>query len=218
MLMLAMSARVRSAGAVLTGVIPRWSSITASCDRIMELEALPRQPDPDREKVRALYGSLTGFTADRLTFAYDREPVLTDVSLTIPKGGLTVIIGQSGIGKSTLLKLLLGLYRPDSGRLSIDTPDGPVPVDRSTRSLFSYAPQGNFLLSGTLRENLTYTNPQAADEQLREALYASALDEFVAALPQGLEHEAQRPADCPMELRLRRGLARHGGAVRPDGG
>ena len=187
MLMLAMSARVRSAGAVLTGVIPRWSSITASCDRIMELEALPRQPDPDREKVRALYGSLTGFTADRLTFAYDREPVLTDVSLTIPKGGLTVIIGQSGIGKSTLLKLLLGLYRPDSGRLSIDTPDGPVPVDRSTRSLFSYAPQGNFLLSGTLRENLTYTNPQAADEQLREALYASALDEFVAALPQGLE-------------------------------
>ena len=187
MLMLAMSARVRSAGAVLTGVIPRWSSITASCDRIMELEALPRQPDPDREKVRALYGSLTGFTADRLTFAYDREPVLTDVSLTIPKGGLTVIIGQSGIGKSTLLKLLLGLYRPDSGRLSIDTPDGPVPVDRSTRSLFSYAPQGNFLLSGTLRENLTYTNPQATDEQLREALYASALDEFVAALPQGLE-------------------------------
>ena len=186
-LMLAMIARVRSAGAALTGVIPRWSSITASCDRIMELEALPRQPDPDREQVRALYGSLTGFTADHLTFAYDREPVLTDVSLTIPKGGLTVIIGQSGIGKSTLLKLLLGLYRPDSGRLSIDTPDGPVPVDRSTRSLFSYAPQGNFLLSGTLRENLTYTNPQAADEQLREALYASALDEFVAALPQGLE-------------------------------
>ena len=186
-LMLAMIARVRSAGAALTGVIPRWSSITASCDRIMELEALPRQPDPDREQVRALYGSLTGFTADHLTFAYDREPVLTDVSLTIPKGGLTVIIGQSGIGKSTLLKLLLGLYRPDSGSLSIDTPDGPVNVDRSTRSLFSYAPQGNFLLSGTLRENLTYTNPQAADEQLREALYASALDEFAAALPQGLE-------------------------------
>ena len=186
-LMLAMSTRIRSAATVLTSVIPRWVSITASCDRIMELEALPRQPDPDRERVRTLYGSLTGFTADHLTFAYDREPVLTDVSLTIPKGGMTVIIGQSGIGKSTLLKLLLGLYRPDSGRLSIDLPDGPIAIDRSTRSLFSYAPQGNFLLSGTLRENLTYTNPQATDEQLREALYASALDEFVAALPQGLE-------------------------------
>lgn len=82
-LMLSMIARVRSAAAVLTGVIPRWSSITASCDRIMELEKLPRQPDPDRERVRTLYGSLTGFTANHLTFAYDREPILTDVSLTM---------------------------------------------------------------------------------------------------------------------------------------
>ena len=185
-LMLAMSARVRRAATVLTSVIPRWVSVTASCDRIMELEALPRQPDPDPAAARSLYETLTGFTAGHLTFAYDREPVLTDVSLTIPKGGLTVIIGQSGIGKSTLLKLLLGLYRPDSGSLSIDMPDGPIVIDRSTRSLFSYAPQGNFLLSGTLRENLTYTNPQATDEQIREALYASALDEFVAALPLGL--------------------------------
>ena len=186
-LMLAMIARVRSAGAVLTGVIPRWSSITASCDRIMELEALPRQPDPDREKVRALYSSLTGFTAEHLTFAYDREPVMTDVSLTIPKGGLTVIIGQSGIGKSTLLKLLLGLYMPQNGNLTIDTPVGSVPVNRATRSLFSYAPQGNFLLSGTLRENLTFTNPNATEEEIRSALHASALDEYVATLPQGLD-------------------------------
>ena len=70
--------------------------------------------------------------------------------------------------KSTLLKLLLGLYRPDPGSLSIEMPDGSIAIDRSTRSLFSYAPQGNFLLSGTLRENLTYTNPQASDEQLDE--------------------------------------------------
>ena len=186
-LMLAMITRVRSSAAVLTNVIPRWISITASCDRIMELEALPQQPDPDRESVRALYGSLTGFTADHLSFAYDREPVLTNVSLTIPKGGMTVIVGQSGIGKSTLLKLLLGLYRPDSGRLSIDTPDGPVSVDRSTRSLFSYAPQGNFLLSGTLRKNLTFTNPHATEEEIRQALHVSVMDEYVASLPQGLE-------------------------------
>ena len=186
-LMLAMSTRIRSAATVLTSVIPRWVSITASCDRIMELEALPRQPDPDRECVRALYGSLTGFTADHLSFAYDREPVLTNVSLTIPKGGMTVIIGQSGIGKSTLLKLLLGLYRPDSGRLSIDLPDGPIAIDRSTRSLFSYAPQGNFLLSGTLRENLTFTNPHATEEEIRQALHVSVMDEYVASLPQGLE-------------------------------
>ena len=153
----------------------------------MELEALPLQVDPDSTKAREMYATLTGFTADHLTFAYDREPVMTDVSLTVPKGGLTVIVGQSGIGKSTLLKLLLGLYRPQSGSLTIDTPDGPIPVDRATRSLFSYAPQGNFLLSGTIRENLTITNPQATEPEIRAALHASALDEYIDTLPLGLQ-------------------------------
>lgn len=184
---LSLVSTVRNTATSLPRTLPRMFNVTASCDRIMELEALPRQADPDVKKVRAMYDSLTGFTADHLTFAYDRDPVMTDVSLSIPKGRLTVIIGQSGIGKSTLLKLLLGLYRPNSGSLFLDTPDGPVPVDRSTRSLFSYAPQGNFLLSGTLRENLTITNQNATEEEIRSALHASALDEYVATLPQGLE-------------------------------
>ena len=178
---------VRSSAMGLPHMIPRVMGIMAACDRIMELEELPQQPDPDAQKVRAVYGSMTGFTASDLCFSYDREPIMRHVSLTVPKDGLTVIVGPSGIGKSTLLKLLLGLYRPDSGSLVIDTAGGAIPVDRSTRSLFCYAPQGNFLLSGTLRENLTYTNPQATDEQIREALYVSAMDEYVASLPMGLE-------------------------------
>lgn len=185
--MISLVGTVRSSATSLPRSIPRVFGITAACDRIMELEDLPRQPDPDAKRVRAIYKDITGFTADHLTFSYDREPVMRDVSLTVPKGGLTVIIGQSGIGKSTLLKLLLGLYRPDSGSLTIDTPDGKVNVDRSTRSLFSYAPQGNFLLSGTLRENLTFTNPDATEEEIQAALHASALDDYVATLPQGLE-------------------------------
>ena len=168
-------------------LLPQLMTVSASCDRIMELEDLPRQTDPDPAKARAMYGTMTGFTADHLTFAYDRDPVMTDVSLTVPKGGLTVIVGQSGIGKSTLLKLLLGLYRPQSGSLTIDTPGGPIPVDRATRSLFSYAPQGNFLLSGTIRENLTITNPQATEPEIRAALHASALDEYIDTLPLGLQ-------------------------------
>ena len=178
---------LRSSAVNLPMMMPQLFAVSASCDRIMELEALPRQPDPDPAAARSLYETLTGFTAEHLTFAYDRAPVMTDVSLTVPKGGLTVIVGQSGIGKSTLLKLLLGLYRPNSGTLSIDTPDGPIMADRSTRSLFSYAPQGNFLLSGTIRENLTFTNPQASEAEIRAALHASALDEYIDTLPQGLE-------------------------------
>ncbi len=178
---------VRSAAVSLPRTLPQMFAITAACDRIMELECIPRQSDPDTEKVRSIYSRMTGFTCRDLTFSYDREPVLRSVSLTIPKGGLTVIIGPSGIGKSTLLKLLLGLYRPDSGDLVIDAADQKIPVDRGTRSLFSYAPQGNFLLSGTLRENLTYTNPHATDDELHKALYVSALDEYVATLPEGLD-------------------------------
>ena len=178
---------VRNAATSLPRTFPRLFAISAACDRIMELENLPIQPEPDPEKTRAVYENMTGFTAEHLSFAYDRELVLKDVSITVPKGGLTVIIGQSGIGKSTLLKLLLGLYRPNGGSLVIDTPDGTIPVDRSTRALFSYAPQGNFLLSGTLRENLTITNPNATDEEIQAALYASAMDEYVASLPNGLE-------------------------------
>ena len=185
--MISLVSTVRSSATSLPRTLPRIFTITAACDRIMELEDLPRQVDPDAKKVRALYRDVTGFTADHLTFAYDREPVMQDVSLTIPKGGLTVIVGQSGIGKSTLLKLLLGLYRPNSGSLTMDTPGGRIPVDRSTRSLFSYAPQGNFLLSGTMRENLTFTNPDATEEEIQAALHASALDEYVSTLPKGLE-------------------------------
>ena len=185
--MISLVSTVQTSATSLPQMLPRLFGIAASCDRIMELEALPRQVDPDSTKAREMYATLTGFTADHLTFAYDRDPVMTDVSLTVPKGGLTVIIGQSGIGKSTLLKLLLGLYRPQSGSLTIDTPDGPVPADRSTRGLFSYAPQGNFLLSGTIRENLTFTNPQASEAEIREALHASALDEYIDTLPLGLE-------------------------------
>ena len=185
--MISLVTTVRTSATTLPQALPRLFSITASCDRIMELENLPRQPATDAENIRGMYDSITGFTAEHLSFAYDREPVMCDVSLTVPKGGLTVIIGQSGIGKSTLLKLLLGLYQPQSGRLTIDTPDGPICTSRKTRALFSYAPQGNFLLSGTLRANLTFTNPNATEEEIRAALHASALDEYVATLPKGLE-------------------------------
>ena len=185
--MVALVGTVQNSAVSLPQMLPRCFAITAACDRIMELENLPRQAEPDRKAARELYSEATGFTADHLTFSYDRQAVLEDVCLTIPKGGLTVITGQSGIGKSTLLKLLLGLYRPDEGRLYVDTPGGSIPIDRSTRSMFSYAPQGNFLLSGTIRENLTFTNPNATQEEIRSALYASALDEYVASLPEGLE-------------------------------
>ncbi len=99
-----------------------------------------------------------------------------------------VITGLSGAGKSTILKLLLGVYQPDSGDLVIRYEDGTErAIGPQTRQLFSYAPQGNLLLSGTLRENILLANPDADEASLREAVYVSCMDEYLETLPDGLE-------------------------------
>lgn len=171
----------------LPRLIPRFISILAAGERLMEIEEIPDQPAQQQGDAARIYREMTGIAIENLSFAYDREPVMDQVSLTIPKGGLTVIVGASGIGKSTLLKLLLGIYSPASGQLYIESPNSKLPVSRAARSLFSYAPQGNLLLSGTLRENLLLTRPDATEEEVNRALYVSCLDETVATLPQGLD-------------------------------
>ena len=185
--MTALIAQLQTPMLMLPAVIPKIIAISAACERIMEIIQVPDQPAADTADPNVLYGQLQEIEAKNLSFAYDRDPVFENVSLRIPKGGLTVITGASGIGKSTLLKLLLGIYKPSGGKLLLNTAEGTVPVSRSVRSLFSYAPQGNLLLSGTLRENILLARPDASNAQLEKALYVSAMDEYVAALPQGLD-------------------------------
>jgi len=122
-----------------------------------------------------------------LCFAYDRDRIFENAEFVIEKGSFGAILGHSGIGKSTLLKLLMGIYKPGSGKLYVETEEGQVPINRSTRRLFAYVPQGNLLLSGTIRENLTITRPNATDEEIREAIHISCMDDYVYAFPQGLD-------------------------------
>lgn len=171
----------------LPAMIPKIISISAACDRVMEIINIPEQPCEDVCDGHALYEDMHCIAAEDLSFVYDRDPVFKGVSLQIPKGGLTVITGPSGIGKSTLLKLLLGIYKPAQGKLVIRTETEDIPVSRKVRKLFSYAPQGNLLFSGTLRENILLSRPDATEEQIQNALYVSAMDEYVATLPQGLD-------------------------------
>ena len=130
---------------------------------------------------------MTGIYGKDLTFAYDRDNIFSGADFHLPKGEFGVIVGQSGIGKSTLLKLILGIFQPEIGLLYVDSGANSIPLDRSTRQLFAYVPQGNLLLSGTLRENLLITRPQATDDEIAQALYISAMDEFLPSLPQGLD-------------------------------
>jgi ATP-binding cassette subfamily B protein len=171
----------------LPKLIPKVVAIATAAERLMELDDIPAQVASDPGMRKQLYDSMSGITAEALSFAYDRDNVLDHMDFTIPKEGLTVITGVSGVGKSTILKLLLGIYRPNGGGLYVNTEAGRIPVSRATRCLFSYAPQGNLLLSGTLRENLLLSRPEATPAELQEALYVSALDGYVATLPNGLD-------------------------------
>ena len=171
----------------LSGIIPKYIAMTASAERLMELEAIQGEAAPMDEAPGELYRRMTGIRAEELTFAYDRDNVLREASFSLEKGCFAVVAGPSGIGKSTLLKLLLGVIVPQSGQLYLECPEGNVPLDRSTRKLFAYVPQGNLLLSGTIRENLTVVRPQATEEEIRDAVYASTMDEFLPQLPLGLD-------------------------------
>ncbi|MBQ3140352.1 MAG: ATP-binding cassette domain-containing protein, partial [Clostridia bacterium] len=122
-----------------------------------------------------------------LNFSYDREAIFENAAFSLPKGSFAVVVGAPGVGKSTLLKLLLGVFHPDGGEQNARTAKTKVPLERATRKIFAYVPQGNLLLSGTLRENLTITKPEATAEEIAEALHVSALEDVLAQLPEGMD-------------------------------
>ena len=171
----------------LSGVLPQYVAMLASAERLMELEAIQGDPEPMDEDPASVYEKMDSIAAQDLRFSYDRDQILKDASFVLPKGSFAVITGPSGIGKSTLLKLLLGIFRTDGGSLQLRCGEDGIDLDRRTRRLFAYVPQGNLLFSGTLRENLTIVNPTATEQQLQQAVYVSAMDEYLPNLPKGLD-------------------------------
>ena len=171
----------------LSGVMPKYIAMVASAERLMELESIQGEPAPIGEEPAEMYRKMEYLKADGLRFAYDRDEIFAESEFALPKGAFAVITGPSGIGKSTLLKLLLGVFRPTGGRLYLSGEDYELTLDRSTRRLFSYVPQGNLLLSGSLRENLTIVKPDATQEEIDQALYVSAMEDYLPQLPKGLD-------------------------------
>lgn len=172
----------------MSNIFPTYFNALASAERVMEIEALPNEEILNSGlDVTKLYNDMSEIRFDNITFAFDRDEVLENTSLSVKKGEFVAIEGISGIGKSTLLKLLLSVYQPQRGEIFIRTEKQKISVDRSTRNLFSYVPQGNFLLSGTLRENVAFVAPDAADSDILNAAKIACADEFIRELPQGLD-------------------------------
>lgn len=172
----------------MTNIFPTYFNALASAERIMEIENLPDEPELNSDvDVHDLYRRMQSIRFDHITFAFDRDTVLSDTSLTVDKGAFIAIEGISGIGKSTLMKLLLSVYKPLSGEIYIDAGADRYIVDKSLRKLFSYVPQGNFLLSGTLRENIAFVAPGATDDEIMKAAKVACAYDFIKELPKGLD-------------------------------
>ena len=133
-------------------------------------------PAPERGLIRL----------DHVTFAYEQEPVLREVSLDIPYGQKLAVVGPSGAGKSTLMQLLLRLYDPQAGTVTIAGTDLRRVHGSELRRRFGVVPQDPFIFRSTLRDNLRVANPEAGDDDLRRACEQANAWEFIARLPEGL--------------------------------
>lgn len=169
-----------------SGYIPQYVAMLASAERLMELEEISGVPVQKRD-VQTLFGADTCIEAEGLCFAYDDTVVFDSACFRLPLQGSAAITGNSGIGKSTLLKLLLGIYKPTSGRLLLRAGAEEIPLNAETRGLFAYVPQGNLLFSGTLRENLLLTAPDATEQDMETAAFVSCMDEYLPQLEHGFD-------------------------------
>ncbi len=176
-------AQIRSPLVSLSGTFSKYYSMIASADRIIEIinlkedEVIERLSSYEFDKI----------IAEDLSFKYDDFEVINSSSFTLNKGDFVLIKGSSGIGKSTLLKLLLGLYEAKEGSLIIKQDDNEIKISKGTRGLFSYVPQGNFVFSGTIKENLTFFKTDVSYDDIHNALVNSCALDFIEKLDDGID-------------------------------
>ena len=168
----------------LLNLVPQVIHSTASIDRLIELENLEAESGTS-----TLHPTLNGIRFDNVSFRYaggDRQ-ILSDFTHDFRPGTKTALMGETGIGKTTVFRLMLGFIGPQSGSINLYGNDGTtMPAGASTRSDFVFVPQGNTLMSGTIRFNLQVAKPEASDPELLEALHTACAD-FVKELPDGLD-------------------------------
>ena len=193
-----MAGSLRSAFSGMLQLVPTALRIGVSAGRVMEMVSLPRENldhEEEAEKIlqesreEGVYVHMEG-----VDFRYSpaEDWVYQEADFRAEPGEIVALIGPSGQGKTTTLRLLLGLFAPEKGRVQVGNPRGEgLPASSSTRRLFSYIPQENTLFSGTIAENMRMARPESTDGEIEEALKAACAWEFVKELEQGIHTQVR---------------------------
>ena len=170
----------------VVSIIPSFLNSSVSAHRIRELAQLPKEIHiPESEELNKLAENGFKVEMDGVTFSYkENDKVITESYFTASPSEIVALVGPSGEGKTTMIRLILGLIHPEEGSAYIEASDGTkVLCNADTRYLFSYVPQGNTILSGTIADNLRMADEDATDEELIQALKDACAWEFVEKLP-----------------------------------
>ena len=181
--------QVRAPLVNMSGILPQYYNMMASAERIVELENMPDEPRrTEPYDAKELYSRLQSLQAQDVYFAYEEDKaVLVGADFTVRKGEFVALAGFSGIGKTTLFKLMLGFHQPASGAITARLDGEDIPLDADTRCLFAYVPQKHMLLSGTIRENIAFCCDNVSDEAIWAAAEVADVAEAIRQQPQGLD-------------------------------
>lgn len=174
----------------VVSIIPSFLNSSVSAHRIRELAQLKKEVHiPESSELDVLAENGFEVRMDDVDFSYiEGTRVITHSAFQACPGEIVALVGPSGEGKTTMIRLILGLIRPEEGKTYLKAADGSsVEMNADTRHLFAYVPQGNTILSGTIAENMRMVKENATDEEIIEALKISCAWEFVERMPEGID-------------------------------
>ena len=205
----------------MVNMLPQMIHASASIDRLEELEQVEVEGANNGYEAQGMQGRL-GVSMQDVSFRYangDRQ-ILSHFSYNFHPGSKTALMGMTGAGKTTLFRLLLALIRPDEGTMTVYNGKEKQYISEQTRQNFVFVPQGNTLMSGTIRYNLQLAKPDASEDEMRQVLH-TAMADFVLELPDGLDTECGERGSGLSEgqaqrIAIARGLLRPGGILLLD--
>ena len=183
--------QIQTPFANMGSTFPKYASMLASAERLMEItEKASKEERNARGTREEVYEKLESISFEQVSFAYDYDrPVLQNESFSVKKGEFAALIGSSGIGKSTIMKLLLSVYQPNEGEIKVQLQDETIALKDLPKGMFAYVPQGNYLMSGPIWKVVGFAEKSDTidRDKVEEACKVACAHEFIMELPNGYD-------------------------------